>query len=161
MKRMKAVLSVAGVAGLALVASAFFLSSQVPGSGSASGQPILPREPLRVGDARLEVEIADDPVERERGLSGRPGLAPGTGMLFRFPEPAIQPFWMKDMRFPLDILYLRDGQIRDVFADVPFPAASGTPAIVTPSGPADAVLEVQAGEATRRGWGVGTPVSGS
>lgn len=150
-----------GLAAIILAVPAFIMPARMPVPDAPTGQPPLPREPLWVGAVRLEVEIADDPTERERGLSDRPGLAPGTGMLFRFPEPVVQPFWMKGMRFPLDILYVHDGQIREVFADVPFPVPSGAPAIVTPTGPAEAVLEVPAGEAARQGWGPGTRVHGS
>ncbi len=152
------------LAGVAILAGILLLVALALGkwpfpSIPSGGQPGLPREVVRVGGVALDVEIADDPSEREHGLSGRSGLATGTGMLFRFPAPAVQPFWMKDMRFPLDIVYIHEGRIREVFADVPFPPAAGTPVTVVPTGPADAVLEVPAGEAARQGWGPGTPVS--
>ncbi len=119
------------------------------------GQPTLPQEFLMVSNTRLLVEIADDDRERRHGLSDRLALAPGTGMLFRFPHPDRPAFWMKDMRFPLDILYLQDGVIREIFADVPFPDPGETPATVMPTDLADAVLEVPAGESARQGWRVG------
>lgn len=126
-----------------------------PAVQPSAGQPTLLQETLMVSSTRLLVEIADDDLERRHGLSDRPALAPGTGMLFRFPQPERPAFWMKDMRFPLDILYLQDGVIREIFADVPFPDPGEAPVTVMPTHLADAVLEVPAGESARQGWRVG------
>lgn len=52
------------------------------------------------------LEIVDDDKSRALGLSGREYLASGSGMLFVFDSPDRQCFWMKDMKFPLDIVWL-------------------------------------------------------
>ena len=54
---------------------------------------------------KMTVEIADSPEERERGLMNRPRLETDHGMLFVFPVPAIQTFWMKNTLIPLEILF--------------------------------------------------------
>lgn len=54
----------------------------------------------------LNLEIADTPELQELGLSYRESLAPEAGMLFIFPKPSLTSFWMKGMRFPLDIIWL-------------------------------------------------------
>ncbi|NNL68259.1 MAG: DUF192 domain-containing protein, partial [Myxococcales bacterium] len=74
----------------------------------------------------VAVEIAATPAERAQGLSGREALEPGHGMLFLHEEPGAHGYWMKDMRFAIDILWLRSGRIVDVAHRVP-PAAPGTP----------------------------------
>lgn len=122
------------------------------------GQPTLSQEPLMVSGTRLLVEIADDDLERRQGLSDRSVLTPGTGMLFRFSQPQIRAFWMKDMRFPLDILYIRDGAVQEIFADVQPRTVSGTITVVAPAAPADTVLEVPAGESARQDWRIGDRV---
>src|SRR5918992_1579604 len=66
--------------------------------------PIAPAPTVTIGDASFVVELAVTPQERAQGLSGRPGLAPGTGMLFIFGTEDLYSFWMKDMRFPLDMV---------------------------------------------------------
>ena len=67
---------------------------------------------VEVAGRLLRVAVADSIEERARGLSGRAGLAPDEGMLFVFPEDGKYSFWMKDMRFPIDILWLSsDGVI--------------------------------------------------
>src|SRR3989344_9082121 len=54
----------------------------------------------------LLVEVADSEVERAQGLSGRKVLAEQTGILFVFPTAEQHAFWMKDMNFALDIIWL-------------------------------------------------------
>lgn len=54
----------------------------------------------------IRVSVADNERTREQGLSGRQGLAADEGMLFVFPRDGTYAFWMKDMRFPIDILWL-------------------------------------------------------
>jgi uncharacterized protein len=61
---------------------------------------------LRHGDTVIRAWVADTPETRARGLSGREGLAEGDGMLFVFPQKDRHSFWMKDMKFSIDILWL-------------------------------------------------------
>ncbi len=110
----------------------------------------------------IAVEIADTPAAREQGLSGRPELAPDTGMLFLFDRASQREFWMKDMRFDLDIVWIREERIVDLSRHVPAPRTPeerSAPARVRPSEPADAVLELPAGSVTLYGWAVGQRVS--
>lgn len=63
----------------------------------------------------LRVTVLERQGERERGLSGRESLAPTEGMLFVFPESGYHAFWMKDMQFPIDIIWVAaDGTIVDI-----------------------------------------------
>ena len=55
---------------------------------------------------KFMVEAADTPAERMQGLSGRSGLSVNEGMLFTFDKPDAHGFWMKDMKFPLDIIWI-------------------------------------------------------
>ena len=64
-----------------------------------------------VGGSAVQVEVADSPAARARGLSGRKSLAADAGMLFVYPEPAILTFWMKETPMDLDIGFF-DGQAR-------------------------------------------------
>jgi uncharacterized membrane protein (UPF0127 family) len=54
----------------------------------------------------IKVEMADTPAAREKGLSDRDLMERENGMLFIFQEKGGYGFWMKDMRFPLDIMWL-------------------------------------------------------
>ena len=120
-------------------------------------QPAAPAKPSRAiplpnggtvllgGRVTVRVEVAVTDEEQTRGLSGRPGLRPGTGMLFAYPAPAFRSMWMLGMRFPLDFLWIREGRIVDVFEDVPPPLSGQAPRTVASQEPAQYILEVPAG----------------
>jgi uncharacterized protein len=63
-----------------------------------------------INNQKISVFIADSPREWERGLSGRKSLKSDEGMLFVFPEPTTPAFWMKDMRFAIDIIWLDENK---------------------------------------------------
>ena len=70
-------------------------------------QPVLAEQgTVRIGDQKFDVDIVRTPEDRVRGLSGRPDLKPNTGMLFVFDKPGMYGIWMKDMLFPIDILWV-------------------------------------------------------
>lgn len=121
----------------------------------------LPTAEIVVGDQPLTVELAIAPATRARGLGYRQGLAPDTGMLFVFPEAAERGFWMKGMRFCLDIIWINDGQIigaaESVCPDPPGTADGDRPSYQSGE-PALVVLEVPAGWMAEHGFGPGTPV---
>lgn len=58
------------------------------------------------GQCVASLEVVDDDKSRALGLSGRESLTSDSGMLFVFDSPDYQCFWMKDMKFPLDIVWL-------------------------------------------------------
>lgn len=66
-------------------------------------------------DACIQVEIADSDAQRSRGLSFRESLPEDRGMLFIFDYEARHSFWMRNMRFPLDIIWIdRDKKVADI-----------------------------------------------
>ena len=67
---------------------------------------------IHIGDVPVRVEIADTELLRGRGLSGHAPLKSFEGMLFLFQEDGYPSFWMKDMLFPIDIVWIsREGRI--------------------------------------------------
>ena len=111
------------------------------------------------GKATYSVDMAVTDAERQQGLSGREFMAQDAGMLFVFEGEQPRQFWMKDMRFPLDIIWI-DGQCRlvGVSADVPIPPPNADDADIprAPSNlPAQYVLELNAGEWGRAGLSEG------
>ena len=102
----------------------------------------------------IAVEIADDAEERRVGLSEHIFLDPDRGMLFLFDEPSRPAFWMKDMDFPIDIIWLRDGTVVGIESDVQ-PSDERIPPSVRPMADIDQVLEVNAGFASKHGMKTG------
>jgi uncharacterized membrane protein (UPF0127 family) len=67
------------------------------------------------GEATLDVEIAETPETRARGLMGRTSLPEDAGMVFLYPTPVDTGFWMKDTLIPLSIAFWdRDGRILEI-----------------------------------------------
>lgn len=109
----------------------------------------------------VHVEVADTEDKREQGLSGRAGLQEGSGMLFVFDVPGKYGFWMKDMNFPIDIIFIdASGTVVSVVRDAsPESYHLQPPQVFYPDLPAQYVLEVPAGFVASRAIGVGERVT--
>ena len=139
------------------------VSIAVPASSETpTKRPVIQRPIAQVGDLEFLVELAADPEKRIKGLSGRPFLEAGTGMLFVFEDPERLRFWMRGMEISLDIVWISsDCRVVDVSEDVPFPDPD-TPLDELPryfpESPAQYVLEINGGEAAELGLGIGDTV---
>ena len=116
-----------------------------------------PRGPVaQFGSVSLSLDLATTTAEEELGLGDRASLPPDRAMLFVFGRSDYYGFWMKDMRFPIDIIWLdAQGQVITVAADV---ATSTYPHVFYPSAPAAYVLETAAGLSARTGLAPGSTV---
>lgn len=98
---------------------------------------------IKINDVKFSFEIANDELERKKGLGGRGGLCDECGMLFIFDKAGQYGFWMKDMKFDIDILWIRDGKIvyieKNVFYKTP-------EVIYKPDVESDMVLELNSGK---------------
>jgi uncharacterized protein len=100
---------------------------------------------IHIGQQRFDVSVADSEALRQRGLSGRRELAAGSGMWFVFPSPGHYGFWMQDMHFPIDLIWV--GANRKVLGAVTLQPCLSQPCPTTqPPAPVSHVLEVNAGE---------------
>jgi uncharacterized membrane protein (UPF0127 family) len=110
--------------------------------------------PLRVmskqdaGTRLITVEVVHTPESIAQGLSGRDEIG-SDGMLFVFPAKGQQVFWMPDMKFDIDIVWLREGMVVGILPNVPKPERQGQDRRTLPKYPSqqdvDMVLEVPAG----------------
>ena len=122
-----------------------------------------PAEPVViVGGTSFDIELAETPQQRTQGLSGRDSLAQGTGMLFVHDKEERYTFWMKDMHFPLDMLWIDAAcKVADISANVPAPEPGQSDrslALVSPKTPVLHVLEINAGAASVAGISIGDAV---
>jgi len=108
------------------------------------------------GRVTINVEVARSSQAQTRGLGGRPSLKKGTGMAFPYNGPGLRGIWMKAMLIPIDILWIREGRIVAIEANVPPPSSNGELAVF--SHVADLVLEVPAGYAKEMEIRVGQSV---
>ena len=154
--------TVFGVAvGAWLVAASLFAQTTVVRPPWQAQVPDRQVAQITVGTTPLAVELAITPEERERGLGYRDGLEPGTGMLFLDTQARQQTFWMKGMRFCLDIIWIEGGVIQGAAENVcPDPddiEDADRPTQKSPV-PVSYVLEVPAGWMAANGVTTGTPV---
>jgi uncharacterized membrane protein (UPF0127 family) len=68
--------------------------------------PAVETKEIFIGNTRIHAELADTPEKMTRGLSGRKYIDKNKGMIFSYNEPGIYSFWMKDMKFPIDIIWV-------------------------------------------------------
>nr|WP_246252100.1 DUF192 domain-containing protein [Mesorhizobium camelthorni] len=128
------------------------LSLQPPtaAQGQAMELPVHP-EPLIAetdeGERSFNIEIADDPGERSRGLMFRQEMDNDHGMLFVFEESQPVGFWMKNTPLPLDLVFIgQDGKVRAIEKGEPFSEAP-----IAPGEPVQFVLELNAGTVAEAG----------
>ncbi len=111
---------------------------------AADSCPAPDASQVQVGGQRFRVEVAASEAAREQGLSRRPALAAEAGMLFVLPAPGFHGFWMKDMAFPIDLVWISPDQVV-LGAQRLTPCTAQSCPIHYPPGPATYVLEVNAG----------------
>jgi hypothetical protein len=119
---------------------------------------LTPTVLVRIKGAEIKVEVAADPISRYNGLSRRDSLCPDCGMLFKFNDSAEREFAMREMEFPLDIIFINQGQIIKIAKNLPAEGKSQIN-IYSSDGLADSVLEVNAGYCARQGITAGDFIS--
>lgn len=80
---------------------------------------------LIINSRTISAYVARSESEKARGLSGRLGLKKNEGMLFIFEAAERYGFWMKDIRFPIDIIWIRDRKIVGLEKNIPPPISNG------------------------------------
>ena len=115
---------------------------------------------LKVGSAEVGVEIADSQEKQIAGLSGRQTLGEDEGMLFVYAKPGAYGFWMKEMNFDLDFIWISDGRVVEITEDVPKPNAEDADSLPVYQAkvPVEAMLEVNSGWAKRHDIKIGDEI---
>lgn len=119
----------------------------------------FPRGTVSVGGVVLEVQVADTPERRARGLMFQEALPYDEGMLFVHDNPGAHSLWMPNMRFALDMIWFdADGRVVHIERDVPPCGPEGSasgrcPSYWPPGGGAVYILEVTAGFVGMHGIG--------
>ena len=111
---------------------------------------------IKLAGVNLTVDLATDNATREQGLSGRNSLAENQGMLFIFDAPGNYAFWMKDMNFPIDVIWI-DQNLKVVYIQKDAEPSS-YPNLFTPKVNAKYVLEVFSGFSEKNNLKIGDSV---
>ena len=110
------------------------------------------RETLTVqttaGPQVIQIEVAETPEEKSKGLMFRPKVPDGTGMLFPYGDPQEITMWMKNTYASLDMVFIRgDGIIHRIETNT----EPMSERVIASEGPVTAVLELTAGAAAKLG----------
>lgn len=97
-------------------------------------------------DRCFNVELATTSEEQERGLMERENLPADSGMLFVYQSEGDYPFWMKNTKIPLDMIWI-DKDFKVVFIVTAEPCLSDPCPVYDPQKQAKYVLELNAGTA--------------
>jgi uncharacterized membrane protein (UPF0127 family) len=141
-----------------LVPAAILLLALACAGERESPASAYPTAEVTIGIHRVQVEVANTQERMSQGLSGRASLAKGRGMIFPYARADRHGFWMYDMHFDIDIVWIRDGRIVDVTSRAPHDPPGELP-VYRPGVPADLVLEVPAGTVDELGWKIGDRVT--
>ena len=151
MKRLKIFLATAFLAFLLV----FFVTSQM----RERELTITPEVSVSMGSARVGVAIADSPDEREKGLGGVSTLGDNEGMLFIFESAAVRNFWMKGMKIPIDIIWIKDDMVVGFEKNVMHPDSDNEKLLhYQPKTFVNYVLEVNSGFVAEKGIKIGDKV---
>lgn len=140
---------------VAIIIGALLYSQQ---SGIINTTPTLETKQLKIKEMTLNVEVADTSSERAKGLGGRKDLPEDGGMLFIFDDLKKHRFWMKGMKIPIDIIWIKDDKVVDFLLDVQPPAEgqnNETLQIYEPVTDVNKVLEVNSGFVSRNNIRIG------
>ncbi len=100
---------------------------------------------MQVNDVPRKFEVVNSPQSTTQGLSGRSEIG-SDGLLFIFPKTGFVRFWMKEMTFDLDLIWLHDLKVVDITPFVPQPTSpTESLPLYSSKNPMNEVLEVPAG----------------
>ena len=143
------------VAILCVLALAFVVSFAIVRTSSQSTT-----DTIKIGDTMYTAEYATTPYEQAQGLSGRSSMPERHALVFPYSQPTTPSFWMKDMLFAIDIVWVRDGVV--VAIDTHVQPEPGVPLsdlqIYSPDTSIDTVIEIRAGEVEQNNIQVGDRV---
>jgi uncharacterized protein len=118
--------------------------------------PLGPK--IRIQNHTFSIEVAVTEAQKELGLGKREKLDANTGMLFPYDHKEQYNFWMKDMHFPLDFIWIDGKTVVDITKNVPPPTGTEQPVVITPKVPVDKIFEVNAGTIAKYGIQIGDTV---
>lgn len=133
------------------------VSGALGGREATQAQSLPLTGALTVGQERIDLEVARTDEERATGLMFRDDLPADRGMAFVIDPARKISLWTKNVRIPIDVVFLRDGVVLSVIPDVPPCAAEPCPSYSSPDA-VDTIIELRAGRARELGLAEGTAI---
>jgi uncharacterized membrane protein (UPF0127 family) len=118
----------------------------------------LPKNPrAEINGHVFSLYLAETPEEQSVGLAKYKKIDTNQGMLFLFNKSDYYSFWMKNMQFPIDIIFVNGNKVVDIFQNVPV-SLNGELPIYTTKTKADKVLEINASLAKKYDIKIGSEI---
>lgn len=136
---------------------AIILILLLSGCGIKNKNINIKKAEIKINSTIITAEVVKTLEAQIKGLSGREKLGENEGMLFIYSEKEIRTFWMKDMLFPIDIIWISDDKIVDISENMPIPKNYNIKR-ATPKEEINYVLEVNAGFVKSDNFKVGDSV---
>lgn len=145
--------------GLLVLVVVLFVYSTMGGFSGLSGMFTIPgftkpSATVTINNQQFRASVAKDQKQKQIGLSKTNKLADNEGMLFVFDEKGIHSFWMRDMKFPIDIIFIDDNKVVYIEKNAAVPTSTTQTAqlpIYRPKAPANYVFEINAGLSDKYG----------
>ena len=119
-----------------------------------SGQLLPVSARVRIADRAIELEVAKTVEQQDVGLMYRTSLPDDRGMLFEFKSAREVNFWMKNCKISLDMIFLRDGVVKEIELYAP-PCTTDPCPTYGPDTAVDRVIELRGGRAAELGVKMG------
>ena len=126
-------------AGLVILLSAFYLTQPTDN---------VNKNNIQLGSCTFTLERPHTTDEYAKGLSDREAIAPQAGMWFAYSSPQLPTFWMKGLRFPIDIIWIANRKVVGLNENIP---ADDGASLYIPTIAIDAALEIAAGRSKECG----------
>lgn len=142
-----------------LIIAVMLLAVVRTGGNFSLPNPFKGNAEAQIGDKKINLLLAKSEKDRMKGLSGRNNLPEDQGMLFIFEKKGKYGFWMRDMKFPIDIIYIDNNTVVYLVENAPSGAQAPNLTVYTPDSEANRVLELNAGGAKKYGIKKGTKIT--
>lgn len=151
--RLKTISWVYVLVALLTISVAASISWSVFGLGSTSNQAVV-----LVNELEFKVDVADTAQKRYQGLSGKERLLEDEGMLFVFHDYYMPSFVMREMNFPIDIIWIKDNIVAGIEKNIPLVKDNSQLIRYSPKGFINYALEINAGITDKHNIKIGDSV---
>jgi uncharacterized membrane protein (UPF0127 family) len=151
-------LAAGAVAGIILIVAIVGHGKNTPISSISKCGPYRVDKTVKVGSQQIKAEVAITPQEQSKGLGGRPCITASQGMLFVFNKPSYYSIWMKNMHFPIDIVWV-GADHKTVGFERNISPSTYPDRFSNKDKPAKYVLELRASRTKTLGIELGTPIN--
>jgi len=107
--------------------------------------PFKPTQKATIAKHSFKVKVAESEGEKEIGLSQTRKMPNNYAMIFPFGKDGYYSFWMRNMKFPIDIIYINNNKIVKIFPNVNPPKNNEPLRVYVSDNPSDTVLEINGG----------------